>query len=355
MGYQFSVVRKTFQFTFDARTSRGRMRDKTSWFIIIRNLQNPGVAGIGECGPLPGLSAEPLEEMDQQLEELMGRLNALPVFSADTIKRMVPPEWSAVRLALEMAWLDLQHNGQRVIFDNAFVAGQPLPINGLIWMGDVDFMLKQVAEKMAQGYTVLKLKIGGRDFDSECAMLDYIRRRYYRQNPEIRLDANGAFAPHEALDKLKTLSQFRIHSIEQPVPPGHESMEAICAESPIPVALDEELISAAQDDTRQRLLTKLRPAYIVLKPSLHGGFSGCMQWIALAEQHHIGWWITSALESNIGLNAICQFTAQYPVTRAQGLGTGLLYENNFTSPLQTEGGFIRYVPGRTWNLSELTG
>ncbi|GIV37918.1 MAG: o-succinylbenzoate synthase [Cyclobacteriaceae bacterium] len=353
MGYQFTVVRKTFHFTFDARTSRGRMPHKTSWFVVARPSKNTGCTGIGECGPLPGLSREPVDDMDDVLTDLVGQLNALPVFDQEAINRLVPPEWSAVRMALETALLDLQGGGQRILFNNGFIKGQAIPINGLIWMGDMDFMLKQVAEKMEQGYQVLKLKVGGRDFESECHLLDYIRRRYYRQQPEIRLDANGAFDPHEALDKLKELSRFTIHSIEQPVPVGHESMEVICARSPIPVALDEELIGAVSDADRLRLLQRLRPAYLILKPSLHGGFAGCARWIALAEQLNIGWWITSALESNIGLNAICQFTAQYPLVRPQGLGTGQLYHNNFVSPLRTAGGVIRYEHHGAWNLSEL--
>ncbi len=355
MGYQFTIVRKTFHFTFDARTSRGRMPAKTSWFIVVRHSQKPGITGIGECGPLPGLSREPVNDMDNALQDLLPALNALAYFDEASINRLVPPEWSAVRLALETALRDLQHGGQRVIFKNSFINGQPIPINGLIWMGDIDFMLKQVAEKIAQGCKVLKLKVGGRDFESECGMLDYIRRRYYRQQPEIRLDANGAFAPHEALDKLKELARFNIHSIEQPVPPGHESMPDICALSPIPVALDEELIGVASDEDRLRLLKKLRPAYLILKPSLHGGFAGCTRWIELANELNMGWWITSALESNIGLNAISQFTARYPVVRPHGLGTGQLYNNNFVSPLRTDGGTIRYDQHGKWHVSELTG
>ncbi len=354
MGYQFSIRRKTFRFTFDARTSRGRMHDRTSWFIVIRHTQNPQPVGIGECAPLSGLSREPVSELDTLLPDLLVKLNAKGQFSEELINKEVPAEWSAVRLALEMAWLDLQHGGHRLVFRNRFIQGQPLPINGLIWMGEMDFMLKQVAEKMAQGFTVLKLKIGALDFERECEMLDYIRRRYYRQHPEIRLDANGAFKPSEALDKLKELSRFDIHSIEQPIPPGHESMEEICAQSPIPIALDEELIGITTGAARLGLLKKLRPAYLILKPSLHGGFAGCMEWIRLAGQMNIGWWITSALESNIGLNAICQFAAQYPVVRPHGLGTGLLYENNFISPLQTIGGGICYNTNGKWDVSELT-
>lgn len=353
MGLQFSVIRKTFHFRFDARTSRGKMTDKTSWFIVIRHATDSSVAGIGECGPLPGLSLEPVDKLDLIFEELLNKLNNLRDFSDKHIDQLVPPEWSAVRFALETAWRDYQQGGRRLIFDNSFVRGEPIPINGLIWMGDLDFMLKQVAEKVAQGYRVIKMKVGGIDFEKECEILDYIRRRYYRENPEIRLDANGAFRPDEVLYKLKELALFRIHSIEQPVAPQQEIMEEICRKSPIPVALDEELIGVWNITQKRNLIHKLQPAYLILKPSLHGGFQGCREWISLAEQNKSGWWITSALESNIGLNAICQFTAEYPVTGVHGLGTGQLYEDNFVSPLHADAGMIRHDADKNWDLRDL--
>lgn len=353
MGLQFSLFRKTFRFTFDARTSRGKMHDKTSWFIVVRQSNNPSVTGIGECGPLPGLSKEPVDEMDELLNSLMRKLNGLSDLSVEDIDRLVPPEFSAVRLALETALLDLRNGGRRIIFNNSFIQGKCIPINGLIWMGDVDFMLQQVADKIAQGYTTIKMKIGGLHFEQECEILDYIRRRYYRQNPEIRLDANGAFKPEEALDKLNELSRFNIHSIEQPVAPGLDIMEEICRKSPIPVALDEELIGVVDKQRQKKIIQALKPAYLILKPSLHGGFKGCTSWIAMAEEYGTGWWITSALESNIGLNAICQFTAQFPVVRPHGLGTGQLYENNFHSPLHTHAGSICYRSDKEWDLQEL--
>lgn len=321
--------------------------------MVLRHTDNPSVAGVGECGPLPGLSNEPLNDLDIIFEDLVRKLNNLNDFSDKTIDRLVPPEWSAVRLAMETAWLDYQHGGRRLIFDNPFVRGKPIPINGLIWMGDLDFLLKQVSEKIAQGYRVIKMKVGGLDFERECEILDYIRRRYYRENPEIRLDANGAFKPDEALYKLKELARYRIHSIEQPVAPNLDIMEEICRQSPIPVALDEELIGVVDKARKKNLLNKLKPAFIILKPSLHGGFQGCADWITLAEQNDTQWWITSALESNIGLNAICQFTANYPVTRVHGLGTGQIYEDNFDSPLHAEAGMIRYDGDKTWNLDSL--
>lgn len=353
MGYQFRVVRKSFHFRFDARTSRGRMHEKTSWFIVVRHKNNPSVAGIGECGPLPGLSMEPIGELDEILADLLHKLSNRNDLSVEFINRIIPPEWSAVRLAFETALLDYAHGGRRLIFDNTFVKGKPVPINGLIWMGDVDFVLRQVAEKIAGGYRIIKMKVGGLDFERECEILDYIRRRYYRENSEIRLDANGAFRPDEALIKLKELSRFRIHSIEQPVAPGLDVMEEICCKSPIPVALDEELIGITDETQKKNLLQKIKPPYLILKPSLHGGFSGCTDWISVAEQFGIGWWITSALESNIGLNAICQFTAEYPVTCAHGLGTGQLYEDNFISPLRAEAGTVRYVADGWWDVDAI--
>ena len=353
MHLEFSIVRKTFHFRFDARTSRGKMTDKTSWFVVLHHLGNSSVAGIGECGPLPGLSPEPVDNLDLIFEDLLNKLNNLNGFSDKSIAQLVPPEWSAVRFAMETAWLDYQHGGRRLIFDNSFVRGVPVPINGLIWMGDLDFMLKQVSEKISQGYRVIKMKVGGIDFERECEILDYIRRRYYRENPEIRLDANGSFGPDEALHKLKELARFRIHSIEQPVAPKLDIMEEICRKSPIPVALDEELIGIVDVPQKRNLLQKLKPAYLILKPSLHGGFQGCAEWISLAEQNESGWWITSALESNIGLNAICQFTAEYPVVCVHGLGTGQLYKDNIPSPLHTDSGTIRYDADKSWDLGNL--
>lgn len=344
-----SFHKRTFAFKFKARTSRGAMPDKQSWFIKIWEENDPSVFGIGECGPLPGLSIDPLDKMDEALKTVCNKIESLEI-AAIQVSDLVPKGFPSIAFGLEMALLDLQSGGKRMLFDNSFVRGESLPINGLIWMGGMDFMLSQINQKIAQGFQCIKLKVGGLDFERECDLLDYIRNKYYDKDITIRLDANGAFKPDEALKKLEILTKYRIHSIEQPIKQGLPEMEMICKESPIPIALDEELIGIYDREEKEALLKRIQPHYIILKPTLHGGFKGCEEWIALATSMNIGWWITSALESNIGLNAICQFTANYKVTLPQGLGTGALYENNFSSPLEIDTGKILYNRDRQWKI-----
>lgn len=350
MSLQGSFFKRTFTFRFDARTSRGPMKEKTSWFLKVWNGNEDSKYGIGECGPLPGLSIDKPEAIEKVLMDVLEKLRSTHPFEQDTIfswaREIVPPGFPSVLFALETALLDLSNGGKRIIFNNSFVTGRPIPINGLVWMGDEDFMMKQVHEKVAQGFQCIKLKIGALDFDSECRMLDMIRKNYPASRITLRLDANGAFSPDDALVKLNALSKFSIHSIEQPIKPDHEMMSMICRKSPIPIALDEELIG--REEGKQNLLQRLQPQYIILKPTLHGGLNHCRLWIEEAERLNIGWWITSALESNIGLNAICQFTANFDVELPQGLGTGSLYTNNIPSPLKVDDGFIAYDSGISW-------
>jgi O-succinylbenzoate synthase len=210
----------------------------------------------------------------------------------------------------------------------------------------------QINKKISEGFTCIKLKVGGLDFDKECDVLDYIRKRYFRNNITIRLDANGAFKIDDVLYRLEQLAKFSIDSIEQPIKPGLSEMEELCRKSPIPIALDEELIGKETTEQKKTLLETIKPQFIILKPSLHGGLKSCAEWISLAEQNNCGWWITSALESSIGLNAICQFTANYPVTIPQGLGTGSIYENNFESPLRVERGNIFFDASVSWKINK---
>jgi o-succinylbenzoate synthase len=354
MALQASYHKKTFQFNFKARTSRGLMREKTSWFIKVWDDTAPHIVGIGECGPLPGLSIDDKPDFEQTLKETLDKLTSTQRqhTNTSTLQHISPPGYPSITFGLETALLDLQNGGKRVIFDNEFVKGKPIPINGLIWMGDLDFMLHQISDKVSQGFTCIKLKVGGLNFDKECDVLEYIRKRFFREELTIRLDANGAFKTDEVLFKLAELAKFKIHSIEQPIKPGLPVMEELCKKSPIPIAFDEELIGI-EGDEKMALLKRLMPAYIILKPTLHGGMQGCREWIAIAEQLGIGWWITSALESSIGLNAISQFTASYPLTMPQGLGTGAIYENNIASPLQVSRGHIRYDASKNWELGEL--
>jgi len=344
MALQAGFRKEVFQFSFKARTSRGLMRDKTSWFITLSDTTLPGI-GIGECGPLPGLSTDARPDFEDVLRETLQRIHSAQPATLESLYGLVPAGFPSITFGLETAWLDLHNGGRRIIFDNSFCQGTPIPINGLIWMGDLDFTMSQINQKIAQGFRCIKLKVGGLDFDRECDVLAYVRKRYYRENIILRLDANGAFKTEEAMRKLTELARFNIHSIEQPVKPGLAEMEQLCRESPIPIALDEELIGVEERGAKQSLLERIKPPYIILKPSLHGGIKGTREWIALAEQQGTGWWITSALESSIGLNAICQLTAEYNVTLPQGLGTGGIYENNIEGPLVVREGAIRQEGG----------
>jgi len=364
MSLKASLHKRVFEFSFNARTSRGAMKEKTSWFIKVWDDANSDSVGVGECGPLPGLNPEHGPEFENQLETIIATINLKSVsfpsllnlpdlhhFIKSLIGEDCANQNSSLVFALETALLDCLHGGKKLIFENQFVAGQPLPINGLIWMGGLDFMLQQIEIKIRDGFTCLKLKVGSHDFEKECDVLQYIRRKYFRDKITIRLDANGAFKKEEALYKLKELARFDIHSIEQPIKPGLDEMETLCRQSPIPIALDEELIGIHERSTKEQLLARINPHYIILKPTLHGGLHSCAEWIQVAEQLGIGWWITSALESNIGLNAIAQFTAQYPITIPQGLGTGMIYTNNIDSPLLVEKDNLLYK-GPFWGQIE---
>ncbi len=351
MRIQASYSKKVFHFNFDARTSRGKMKDKTSWIIKVMDQDNSSVIGLGECGPLPGLSPDDRPDFEETLSECLTKLPE-DSLSLHSLRDIVPSGFPSIRFGLETAFLDLANGGERKIYDNSFITGTPIPINGLVWMGDLDSMLQQVSIKVSEGFRCLKIKVGGLNFEKECDILHYIRRKYFRENITIRLDANGAFKPDEALYKLNELSRFTIHSIEQPIKPGLPEMEELCRISPIPVALDEELLGMESSSEKENLMDRIKPQYIILKPTLHGGLLSCAEWIGIAEQKNIGWWITSALESNIGLNAICQFAANYAVTLPHGLGTGKIYENNIPSPLVVSKGEICYTAGRIWELEE---
>lgn len=355
-----SIHPHTLQFNFEARTSRGAMKERKCWFLKVWNSEQPEMFGLGECAPLVGLSKETLEEAERELAEWTERINGvtLRVNTTDLaglhaflkMHQLVPAS-SSVVFAVEVALLDLLMGGKRHIIETDFVGGSPIDINGLIWMGGLDYMLQQIDIKIRDGFTCIKMKVGSHNFEKECDILQYIRRKYFKQQIVIRLDANGAFK-EDALDKLRALARFDVHSIEQPVKVGSDKMELLCRESPVAIALDEELIGVPPEK-REPLLNKLKPRYIILKPSLMGGLQASAKWIAVAEKLGIGWWMTSALESNIGLNAIAQFTSQYPLTIPQGLGTGSLYFNNIESPLQVAAGKLTYNPQKMWDLRQL--
>ncbi len=353
MALQASYSTKVFQFNFEARTSRGLMKDKTSWFIKIWDDSNPEIVGIGECGPLPGLSPDAIPEFETVLRQVVTSIPNAADLHTDTLHnllRLVPSNFPAIIFGMETALLDLTNGGKRIIFDNDFIRGNPIPINGLIWMGDMDFMINQIDHKIQQGFRCIKLKVGSLDFDRECEVLSYIRTRYSQQDISVRLDANGAFKAEEALMKLQALEKFNIHSIEQPIKQHLNKMQELCRQSPIPISLDEELIGIETHDQKLEMLSRLKPQFITLKPTLHGGISGCKDWIEVAHQLDIGWWLTSALESNVGLNAICQFTGNYRISIPQGLGTGSIYKNNFIGPLHVSGGNMLMNSSHKWNI-----
>jgi o-succinylbenzoate synthase len=325
------------------------MRDKTSWFIKITNGQT-NTFGIGEAGPLPGLSVDAVPDFEERFLAFINTFNAAAHtdFSWERVREFVPKEFPSIIFAFETAFLDLANGGNRILFNTDFVKGKRIPINGLIWMGDMDFMMGQISIKVSEGFNCIKLKVGGLDFDRECDVLHYIRKRYFREQISIRLDANGAFKVDDVLFKLEQLTRFEIHSIEQPIKPGSPYLEELCRKSPIPIALDEELIGKTEVAEMTGLLDRIKPQFIVLKPMLHGGLKCCEEWIKIAEERNIGWWLTSSLESSIGLNAIAQFTANYETTLPQGLGTGKIYDNNFESPLEVSKGYLFHNPKVKW-------
>ncbi len=365
MSLRVSFYKQSFQFGFEARTSRGAMKQRISWFVKLWDDSSPDIFGLGECAPLTGLSKESAEEVEAALAELEQFINSksihFPSNGFASLRELesflstsgIDYKNSSVRFAIETAMLDLINRGKRIIFKTKFLEGNPIPINGLIWMGGLDHMLQQIDIKIKDGFRCIKMKVGSHNFEKECDILQYIRRKYYRENIVVRLDANGAFKPEDALYKLKLLSKFDVHSIEQPIKSGLVEMAELCRQSPVPIALDEELIGVTSAEAKKEMLTRLKPAYVILKPSLHGGLRSCEEWIQLAESNGVGWWITSALESSIGLNAIAQFTSQYPIQIPQGLGTGMIYTNNIESPLTVDKGSLSYNSQINWDLTPL--
>ena len=323
-------------------TSRGVMTEKETWFIV---LEQDGKKGIGECGILRGLSIDDRPDYEEKLQ-----------WTCDNIQLEKDHLWEAliefpsIQFGVEMAFQSLVSETPFLLFPSDFTNGtKSILINGLVWMGEEAFMKQQIEEKLAQGFTCIKLKIGAIDFDKELQLLRFIREHFTPEQVEIRVDANGAFNEISALDKLTQLSEFKLHSIEQPIQKNNtDSMAELCKITPFPIALDEELIGVFSLAEKEQLLLKIKPQYIILKPSFIGGFRGTQEWISLAKKHKIGWWVTSALESNIGLNAIAQWTFLQHNLMPQGLGTGALFTNNFDCPLQVLQGQLWYKKELDW-------
>lgn len=327
-------------------TSRGVLTQKETWFLV---LEENGRKGIGECGILRGLSADDRPDYETQLQWVCENIS----LGEEELWELLR-EFPSIQFGVEMAFRSLQSENPFVLFASEFTKGEKsIPINGLVWMGDEVFMKQQIEQKIADGFYCVKLKIGALDFEKELGLLRFIRQNYNAEQIEIRVDANGAFSIESALDKLNQLSEFKLHSIEQPIQKNqHDSMAVLCKNAPFPIALDEELIGVFDSLEKEQLLQKIQPQYLILKPSFIGGFRSTAEWIALAEKHNIGWWITSALESNIGLNAIAQFTFGLKNPMPQGLGTGGLYTNNFDCPLEVKNGALHYNPEIGWQIPE---
>lgn len=335
------------EFKRPSGTSRGIMTEKETWFIV---LEENGKKGIGECGILRGLSADDRDDYEEKLKWVCQNIHL-----GETILWEKLIEFPSIQFGIEMAFLSLKSENPYLLFPSDFTDNsKSIAINGLVWMGEEAFMKEQIEEKLAQGFTCIKLKIGAIDFEKELQLLGFIRSHFSEKQVEIRVDANGAFSSDEALDKINQLSGFKLHSIEQPVQKSNtDRMAELCKTTPFPIALDEELIGVFSLEEKEGLLQKIMPQFIILKPSFIGGFRGTQEWITLAEKYNIGWWITSALESNIGLNAIAQWTFLQNSNMPQGLGTGALYTNNFDCPLEVLNGQLWYNNSKDWDSSFL--
>jgi len=347
-------------FRFEAGTSRGILTEKTVWLIKIYDDAHPTLIGLGECAPLVGLSIDDRPDFETHLQQICQEFNRLDleIYSWNIpiiIDQLIGTQWPSIRFGFESAMLDYLHGCQRHIFPNEFVNNKRrLAINGLVWMGSKEAMLLQVEKKIAAGFDTLKLKIGAIDFEQECAILAHVRRHFSSKEITLRVDANGAFNANNVKERLQALAEYDIHSIEQPIQPNQLDLLAeLCATSPLPIALDEELIGTYDYAAKRRLLKNIKPHFIILKPTLLGGFEATREWIETAQRLDIGWWITSALESNIGLNAIAQFTANFDNPLPQGLGTGQIFQNNISSPLTVEKGYLYYNSQESWNFDVL--
>jgi len=352
MAMKARFIPYTLKFKRPSGTSRGVMHTKETYFII---LEHENKIGIGECGVLWGLSPDPKEQYVQKLSELCRDIHlGLEVLLSDL------EDFPSIRMGLMTAFDALNAERDMELYPSDFTSGTHegigpgIAINGLIWMGDFAFMKAQIKDRLAEGFRCLKLKIGAQDFNEEWNLIKRLRLEYAPEDMEIRVDANGAFSVDSALEKLKRLSDGHLHSIEQPIAVNQwEIMAQLVQESPLDIALDEEIIGLSTPEQKQKMLKQIKPHYIILKPSLIGGLDSADQWISWAESMDIGWWVTSALESNVGLNAIAQYTATKSISMPQGLGTGSLYLNNIASPLCIKKAKLHYDINQKWSFNSL--
>ena len=337
--YTIKIVPRRLHFKQPAGTSRGSYTTRDVWYLHLTSDKYPDRVGIGECAPLPKLSCDDMQGYESVLAHICNEVTEQGGFSVESLR-----DYPSILFGLETAFRHLER-GCFELWDTPFSRGEVgIPINGLIWMGDYKKMLEQIEAKMAVGFRCIKLKIGAINFEEELALLRFIRSHFSAKEVELRVDANGAFAPADAMENLKRLAELDLHSIEQPIRAGQwEDMARLTAETPLPIALDEELIGINIPERKQCLLDSVHPQYIILKPSLHGGMAGGNEWIREAEKRNIGWWITSALESNIGLNAIAHWCATFNNPLPQGLGTGALFTNNVDMPLEVRKDSLWYL------------
>ncbi|MFH6604112.1 o-succinylbenzoate synthase [Maribacter algicola] len=326
-------------------TSRGVMLQKETWFII---LEEQGKFGIGECGLLKGLSIDDVPDYEKRLAWVCDNI---AVGKTSLLSQL--QDFPSIQFGIEQAFLSFASDHPFRLFASDFLEKeQPININGLVWMGDERFMHEQIQRKINDGFTCIKMKIGALNFETELKLLRSIRNEYSKEQIELRVDANGAFKSDEAFERLSVLAELDLHSVEQPIAPGDwKTMQRLCKNTPLPIALDEELIGVSDVTQKESLIRTIKPQHIILKPSLIGGCQRSQEWIDLADKYGIGWWVTSALESNIGLNAIAQWAYTAGSKIPQGLGTGSLYKNNFDSPLQVEKGNLYYRQNKTWNVN----
>lgn len=344
--YQADFKKFTLEFIEPMGTSRGILHERDTFILSLGSAEDGGLVGLGECAPLKGLSLDDRADFVDKLQEVCDALN-----SGCHPSELNLTQWPAIRFGLETALLDFEKGGKRILFETDFTKGKDsLPINGLIVMSDYRTMLQEAFSKIVLGYECIKIKVGALDFETECHLLAEIRRRYSPDQVLLRLDANGAFEVDTALEKIQRLSEYSIHSIEQPIKAGQRTeMADLCSKSPIPIVLDEELIGVEALTEKEALLSAIKPSGIILKPTLVGGIKASEEWRAIADQHRIGYWTTSALESNIGLNAISQWASALPLTLHQGLGTGQLFVSNFRSPLKVDSGRLWSAASQKWD------
>ena len=348
MKFNVQVKKHILKFKFDAGTSRGVLKKKTVYYVLLSSKEKPTAVALGECSFIPGLSIDKEDDYEQKLVEACEKLA-----EGDERNHLRLIDYPSIRFGIETALLDFKNQCKHVLFPSPFTNGRnSIQINGLVWMGSMDFMQKQVAEKLSKGIRCIKLKIGGLNIEEELSLIQSIREIYSPKVLEIRVDANGAFTMSEIEDVLNRLGELKVHSIEQPIMPGQfDEMAYLAKYSPVPIALDEELIAIKNLENKEKLVELIKPQYLILKPSLLGGFAACDEWITIAKRFKVEWWVTSALESNIGLNAIAQWVAILNNDMPQGLGTGMLYTNNIASPLYLVGDKLNYNVKHVWDNS----